>query len=256
MKELGIDTGTVREKIVKFIKTEVRKAGFGKVVIGLSGGVDSSLLAHLSVEALGKENVIGILLPYKESNLQSIQDAREVVKNLGIESLEVDITEMVDAYFKKFPEANKIRRGNKLARERMSILYDLSQKYQALVLGSSNKTEWFLGYFTQYGDAGCGLAPLLDLYKTQVRQLAKAVGVPEHIIDKVPTADLWPGQTDEGEMGFTYEEVDRLLYLMFNKNLSDIELKTAGFKEDFIKEIKERIKKYEYKRRLPLFCQL
>ena len=228
--------------MVQFIHEEVHKAGFEKAVLGLSGGVDSSLSAYLTAEALGKGNVYGINMPYRHSTTDGIQHAQEVASQLKIHFISIEITPMIDAYFESFPDADPIRRGNKMARERMSILYDQSARFNALVVGSSNKTEILLGYGTIYGDMACAVNPLGDLYKTQVWDLAREVGVPEEIIEKAPSADLWHGQTDEGELGFPYSEVDRLLNLMIDKGLNTRELIERGFKEDFIERVIARIR--------------
>ena len=256
MKKFEIDPEEVKEKLVKFIREEVQKRGFSRGILGLSGGVDSATVAVLSALALGHENVRGIIMPYKTIPEESIEHAQTVVKMLGINSQIIDITLIVDSYFTQFPDAGKIRQGNKMARERMSILYDLSAKYDALVIGASNKSELLLGYGTIYGDIACAIMPLGDLYKTQVRSLARHLGVPEEIIQKAPSAELWQGQTDEGELGLTYEEVDRLLYQMIDCESSNDELKSCGFEENFIKKVSERVKKMEFKRRLPLIPRI
>lgn len=250
--DLALDVRFIKRNIIGFIKREVKRAGFKKIIVGLSGGLDSSLCAFLAVEALGRKNVIGAILPYKITNKENIKDARAVIKTLKIKSITIDITSWIDSYFRKFPKASRLRRGNRMARERMSILYDLSKAYNALVLGTGNKTEWLLGYFTLHGDVACDINPIGGLYKTQVRLLAKAIGVPEKIIKKVPSADLWPGQTDESELGITYKEVDRLLYYMVDKGYSTGKLRSLGFKKNFIQKVFKRIKKYAYKRRGPL----
>lgn len=252
MKEFKINPEEIKEKLVKFIREEVQKAGLSRAILGLSGGVDSATVAFLSSMALGSKNVWGILMPYKTNSPQSIEHAQMIVKILGINSQIIDITPMVDNYFKNFPDASNIRKGNKMARERMSILYDLSAKYEALVIGASNKSELLLGYGTIYGDIACAIMPLGNLYKTHVRQLAKHLGIPEEIIQKAASAELWPGQTDEEEMGLTYEEVDKFLYQMIDCKKSLKELKICGFKEDFIKKVSKMVKKNEFKRRLPL----
>ena len=249
MEGLRIDTERVRKKIVEFIRAQVKEAGFSKVVFGLSGGLDSSTVAYLAKEALGAENVYGIILPSKTIGKEDVEDAQEIIKTLGINLIEIDITLMVDSLLASLKDTNKIREGNVMARARMIALYDQAAKYKALVLGTSNKTELLLGYFTKYGDGGVDLEPLGDLYKTQVRQLAKDLGVPDRIIKKIPTAGLWPGQTDEGELGFTYEEVDKLFYSMIDEKKSDEELVKLGFKKEFIEKVRDKIKNTEHKRR-------
>jgi len=251
MEHLAIDPEKVSILLTDFICQKFSESGFEHAILGLSGGVDSSTVAYLAQRALGAENVWGINMPYRTSNPQSASDAQQVAQKLGINFMTVEITDMVDAYFKLYPDADMIRRGNRMARERMAILYDLSVPLQALVLGSGNKTESLLGYCTLHGDTACALAPLGDLYKTQVRALAKFLGVPGHIIQKIPTADLWPGQSDEGELGFTYEEVDKLLYFMVEKKYTLPELRELGFMDAFIKQVHGRIKRSLYKRQLP-----
>jgi NAD+ synthase len=252
MHELRIQSETVRRILAGFIDNEVRKAGFERVVVGLSGGVDSSLAAYLAAEALGPQNVWGILMPYRTSSPESVEHATLVVEELGIHSLSLDITPMVDAYFAGFPDAEHVRRGNKMARERMSILFDHSARLGGLVLGTSNKTELLLGYGTLYGDMASAVNPLGDLYKTQVRQLAREMKVPAVIVQKQPSADLWAGQTDEAELGFTYEEVDQVLYLLVDERYEVGDLVAEGFDERFVRAVFHKIQGSQYKRRLPV----
>jgi NAD+ synthase len=254
---LGIECGTVRTILVGFLENEVRKAGFERVVVGLSGGVDSSLAAYLAAEALGPQNVWAIQMPYRTSSPESAAHGRLVVEALGIQHCTVDISSMIDAYFGAFPDADQVRRGNKMARERMTILYDHSARLGALVLGTSNKTELLLGYGTQYGDMASAINPLGDLYKSQVWQLARHVKVPDVIIQKQPSADLWAGQTDEAELGFTYEEVDRLLYLLVDERYEVADLiGEAGLDERFVRAVYRRVQMSQYKRRLPVIAKI
>ena len=250
------NTALLRQILVAFIRNEVLKTGLARVVVGLSGGVDSALSALLAVEALGAKNVLGVLMPYKSSHPDSQTHAEMVVQRSGIESLLVEITPQIDGYFEKFPGADARRRGNKMARERMTILYDHSMRWDALVLGTSNKTELLLGYGTLHGDMASALNPLGDLYKTQVWALSEAVGVPQVIVGKDPSADLWIGQTDEDELGFSYREVDKLLYLMVDQRYTKAELAAAGFPERFIDEIAARIMNSQFKRRLPVIAKV
>jgi NAD+ synthase len=256
MIEIPTNTALLREILTAFTRNEVRKTGLGRVVLGLSGGVDSALSAILAAEALGAKNVLGVIMPYKASNPESQAHAEMVARLGGLETLLVDITPQIDAYFERFPDADARRRGNKMARERMTILYDQSARWDALVLGTSNKTELLLGYGTIYGDTASALNPLGDLYKTQVWALAEAVGVPLEIVRKEPSADLWHGQTDEGELGFTYREVDRLLYSMVDQRCTRPELLAAGFPESFIEDVARRIMTSQFKRRLPLIAKV
>ena len=246
----------MRRVLVAFIRNEVRKVGLERVVVGLSGGVDSSLSAMLAAEALGPHQVLGIMMPYRNSSAESLEHARLVVEKSGIRSDTVEITPQIDAYFAAFPDADPKRRGNKMARERMTILYDHSARWDALVAGTSNKTELLLGYGTLHGDMASALNPLGDLYKTQVWALSEAVGVPEAVISKEPSADLWAGQTDEAELGFSYRHVDELLYLMVDQRYGRSELVEAGFAPDFIDDIARRIMTSQFKRRLPVIAKV
>jgi NAD+ synthase len=189
MVQIPTNVVLLRRILVSFVANEVRKVGLQRVVVGLSGGVDSSLSALLAAEALGPKNVLGIMMPYRTSNPESLAHAERVARQSGIEALTIDVTPQIDAYFSRFPDADPRRRGNKMARERMTILYDHSARWNALVLGTSNKTELLLGYGTLYGDMASAINPLGDLYKTQVWALAQAVGVPEPIVSKKPSAD-------------------------------------------------------------------
>ncbi len=257
MPSLRLNCDTVRKVLTGFIDNEVRKAGFHRVVVGLSGGVDSSLSAYLAAEALGPANVWGVLMPYRTSSPESAAHAAMVVQALGINSLTVEITAMVDAYFGMFPDADQVRRGNKMARERMTILFDHSARLGALVLGTSNKTELLLGYGTLHGDMASAVNPLGDLYKTQVRQLSRHLGVPAPIVEKQPSADLWEGQTDEAELGFTYEEVDKVLCLLVDERyeVSDL-IAECRFDEKFVRAVARKVQVSQYKRRLPVIAKI
>lgn len=254
--ELHLNTTIVRRMLVDFIRDQIHNAGFSKAVIGLSGGVDSAVSAFLSVEALGKENVRAILMPYTTSSPESQLDASSVVKALGINSEVVDVTPMVDPLISASKIVDNVRRGNVMARMRMIVLYDCSLRDNALVVGTSNKTETMLGYGTLFGDTACALNPLGDLYKTQVWQLAESLGVPRKIIDKKPSADLWQNQTDEGELGFLYKDVDRLLYYMIDERRRDDELAKMDFAKEFIDRVKKRVRQNQFKRRPPLVAKI
>jgi NAD+ synthase len=225
-------------------------------VVGLSGGIDSSLSCTLAAEALGSENVLAVRMPYESSSPESLEHAQLVIDKLGVNSLTVPITELVDPLFERFPKADQIRKGNAMARARMIVLYDQSQAFEGLVIGTGNKTEILLGYTTLYGDSACALNPLGDLYKTQVRQLARAMELPEVIIAKPPSADLWVGQTDEGELGFTYAEVDQLLYLLVDERYNPDDCIAVGFSETFVRAIIDLIKKNHFKRIMPPIAKL
>ena len=253
---LEINTELARQILVGFLRTEITRAGFSHAVVALSGGLDSSLSCLLAAEALGPENVLAIRMPFRTSPPDSMDHAQQVIEMSGVKELTLPITEMVDAYLDKVPHADRVRRGNVMARMRMIVLYDQSAAFQGLVVGTGNKTEILLGYTTLYGDSACALNPLGDLYKTQVRQLAAAMGVPEAIIKKAPSADLWAGQTDEGELGFTYEQVDRLLYLLVDERYSPEACLDAGFDREFIDHVLERIRQNQFKRVLPPIAKL
>lgn len=254
--DLSINTDLAHTILVAFIRSEIQRVGFGRAVLGLSGGLDSTLSCYLAAEALGVENVLAVRMPYRTSSNESFDHAQLVIDALGVQNLTIPITEMVDPLIERFPEMNPVRRGNIMARQRMIILYDQSEAFQGLVVGTGNKTEILLGYTTLYGDSACALNPLGDLYKTQVRQLARALGVPQVIIDKPPTADLWQDQTDEGELGFTYAEVDRLLYLLVDQRYSPQDCIEAGFEEAFVNQVCQRIRRNHFKRVLPPIAKL
>lgn len=239
-----------------FIADEVRKVSISSVVVNLSGGIDSAVSTVLAAQALGPENVTALMLPYETSHPDSLADAEELVEQLGIRSLTITISEQVDPYFAKFPDMTALRRANKMARERMTVLYDQSQAFSALPLGTSNKTELLLGYGTIFGDMASALNPLGDLYKMQVWQIAREIGVPDKIVEKLPTADLWPGQTDENELGFAYADVDLLLYHMVDQRYSRPELLEAGFEPAFVDDVTRRVRNSQFKRRLPLIAKL
>ena len=254
--ELEINASLVESILVGFLRKEVHRVGFEKVVLGLSGGVDSSLAAALAAKALGPANVVGVSMPYRLSNPQSLADARAVAQRFGIQLRVLEITPQIDAYFEGDPDADESRRGNKMARERMTILYDQSSAENALVVGTSNKTELLLGYGTIFGDMASALNPLGDLYKSQVWQLAAHVGVPEQVIRKPPSADLWEGQSDEQELGFAYAAVDRLLFYLVDKRYSAGELVDMGHDPAFVEAIIRRVRVNQYKRRPPMIAKL
>lgn len=251
-----LDAETATSVLIDFIRDELSKAGFERLVVGVSGGLDSATVTFLSVRAIGSQNVVGVILPYKDSNPGNIEDAEDVISGTEVQKYVVDITPQVDPYFAKFPEADKNRRGNKMARERMSILYDLSAAERALVIGTSNKSEILLGYGTIFGDLACAINPLGDLYKTQVRMLARHLGVPEKIIAKPPSADLYLGQSDEGEFGFTYEDVDRLLYLLVDEQYTPDQCEKEGFDKKLTNKVIDMIMKNQFKRSAPVIARL
>jgi NAD+ synthase len=253
---LAIDSEVVRDILVGFVRNEVRKVGFERVVIGLSGGIDSALSAAIACLALGERNVLPILMPYRTSSSASEADARLVCDHLGMTPTVVDISPQVDAYFERFQDADRGRRGNKMARERMTILYDMSWAHHALVIGTTNKTELLLGYGTVFGDMASALNPLGDLYKTQVFALAQSIDLPDAVISKAPSADLWEGQSDEQELGFGYANVDALLYHMVDERRTRAELRALGFDDAFIDDVASRMRGSQYKRRPPIIAKL
>ena len=256
MNKLDLNLKDVHNELVKFLRENFKKAGFSKAVLGLSGGIDSALVAYLLRDALGKENVLAIMMPYKSSNPDSLNHAKLVVEDLKINAKSIEITDMIDAYFKNEKEASSLRMGNKMARERMSILFDYSSKENALVVGTSNKTEIYLGYSTQFGDSACALNPIGDLYKTNIWDLSRYLKIPNELIEKKPSADLWEGQTDEQEMGLTYKEADQVLYRMLEKNKKVEEVLAEGFNKDLVDNILRRMNRSEYKRRMPLIAKI
>jgi NAD+ synthase len=251
-QKLHIDTDVAQLVLSKFLHNEITKAGFQRAVLGLSGGLDSALACYLAVAALGADNVMAVRMPYRTSSADSMNHAGLVIEALDVHNETVDITDMVDPLAEVSPEITPNRKGNIMARSRMIVLYDRSAAWNALVVGTSNKSEMLLGYGTIYGDMASAVNPLGDLYKTQVRQLARAMGVPEPILNKKPSADLIPGQTDEGELGFTYERVDQLLYLIVDERYSPEEAVAAGFSHEFVDEVLQMVKRSQYKRSLPV----
>ena len=256
MNKLDLNLKDIHNELVEFLRENFKKAGFSKAVLGLSGGIDSALVAYLLRDALGKENVLAIMMPYKSSNPDSLNHAKLVIEDLGINSKTIEITDMIDAYFKNEKEATSLRMGNKMARERMSILFDYSSKENALVVGTSNKTEIYLGYSTQFGDSACALNPIGDLYKTNIWDLSRYLKIPNELIEKKPSADLWEGQTDEQEMGLTYKEADQVLYRMLEENKKVDEVLAEGFNKDLVDNIVRRMNRSEYKRRMPLIAKI
>ena len=256
MSRLDIQEELVADLLVRFLRAEAGKFGFERAVVGVSGGVDSAVSVALAARAYGPENVVGILMPYRTSNPASEADGVKVLEQLGVERKRVDISAMVDGYLDQERVDDRLRRGNVMARARMIVLYDHSAARRALVIGTSNKTEILLGYSTQFGDAASALNPLGDLYKHQVYQLARYLELPAEVIDKAPSADLFEGQTDEAELGFTYEEVDRILVWMVDERYDEDELVAKGFDPEFVERLARRIVLNQYKRLPPIIPKL
>jgi NAD+ synthase len=253
---LAVDAAFVTERLRGFIADGVRKVGFERVIVGLSGGVDSSLVTALAVASLGPDNVVAVFMPYRSSDPQSQIDALAVCASLDITPQIIDISAQVDAYFERFPDADRTRRGNKMARERMSILYDHSMAERALVLGTSNKTELLLGYGTLFGDMASALNPIGDLYKTQVYALAREMRLPHSVLTKPPSADLWAGQSDEDELGMRYAVIDEVLHLLVDERRSRAEVSALGFDAADVDKIVSRVQGSQYKRRPPVIAKL
>jgi NAD+ synthase len=256
MEYLKIDCNNVLRILKLFLVEESSKSGFSKVILGLSGGIDSALVAYLCANSFSPENVTALIMPYRSSNPENMDDAKLVAESLKINYEIIDISPMVDSFFEHDNSADVTRRGNRMARERMCFLYDRSLKDNSIVIGTSNKTELLLGYGTIFGDLASALNPIGDLYKTQVWQLSQFLNIPKNIIDKPPSADLWAGQTDESEIGYSYDELDRLLYHLVDLRYSDDMLLEMNFKIKMIQEIKSRIQKFQFKRRPPIIAKL
>jgi NAD+ synthase len=254
--DLAIDIASTLRILEGFIKAEVERTGLHRVVLGLSGGIDSALAAYVAVRALGPSGVVGILMPYRTSSSASVRDAETVVGALGIVAERFEISEIVDVFAAKAGAIGPRRLGNVMARVRMLVLYDRSVEHDALVLGTSNKTELLLGYGTIHGDLASALNPLGDLYKTQVRELSRALAVPRAILDKPPSADLWPAQTDETDLGVTYEEVDRILALLVDARVSPGTIVAKGFPRETVLRVHRMITRSQFKRRMPLIAKI
>jgi NAD+ synthase len=254
--ELEIDTDVARRIIGEFIRGQLRQAGFERALLGLSGGIDSALVAYLTAEAIGADRLLCVLMPYRTSSPASRADAEAVVEQLGCASELVDISPMVDGFYGPDSEASSLRRGNFAARMRMAVLYDRSVVWGGLVVGTGNKTESLIGYTTIFGDSACAFNPIGDLYKSQVRQMAEAVGVPDAIVRKAPSADLWPGQTDEIESGFSYPVLDRLLFWLVDKRRSIDEVVALGFERELVERIDRMVAGAEFKRQVPPIAKL
>ncbi|UCE39931.1 MAG: NAD+ synthase [Candidatus Aminicenantes bacterium] len=248
---MKINPAFAEKLLTRFIKEELSKFDFKKGILGLSGGLDSTVCVYLAVKALGPKNVVVLIMPYKDTYSKDVQDATDIANRLKLKSRVIDISPMVDAFYINHPTDNRILKGNKMARERMSVLYDFSKREKALILGTSNKTELLLGYSTIHGDMACAINPLGDLYKTQIRQLARHLKIPEKILKKKPTAGLWVGQTDEGELGLSYAKIDKILYQLVDLRKSKKEVISEGFPKQDVEKIIGLIRGSEFKRHLP-----
>ena len=251
----AIDPARTVEVIVNFIRSQMEQTGFRRLVIGLSGGVDSSAVAFLAARAIGAENLLAVRMPYRTSSPASEADALRVVDALGCRTELVEITPMVDPMLALIADEDEralnVRRGNVMARQRMTVLYDRSAAWDALVVGTSNMTEALLGYGTLHGDMAAAMQPIGDLYKSQLRDVARELGVPEEIVAKPPSADLWPGQTDEGELGRTYEDLDRTLFALVDRRWTIDRCVRAGLPRDLVEWVSRRVAQMEFKRQLP-----
>jgi NAD+ synthase len=254
--DLSIDPAWTTEILTRFISAEVGRTGKAKVVLGLSGGIDSAVAAELAARALGPANVKCVLMPYRTSSPASVGDAEELVRKLGTPSETVDISSMVDAFSQLSGEVGPLRLGNVMARARMIVLFDQSADLDALVLGTSNKTELLLGYGTLHGDLASAINPIGDLYKTQLRALARHLDVPRSIQDKPPSADLWPDQSDEEELGFSYDEVDRLLALLVDARVGRDEVIRRGFSAEMVERVTHLIVRSQFKRMPPVIAKV
>jgi NAD+ synthase (glutamine-hydrolysing) len=254
---LAIDPELTQRWLVEFIRDEVqRRRKFDKVVIGLSGGVDSALVAFLAAEALGPDNVVGIRMPYRSSSPESLAHAQLVIDALGIESRTVDISASVDALAGAIGgEVEPARLGNIMARTRMITLFDLSAALRALPLGTGNKTERLFGYFTWHADDSPPVNPIGDLFKTQVWTLARHLGVPDIIVSKPASADLIKGQTDEGDFGISYPRADTILHWLL-LGYKAPEIAALGFEQSEIALVRQRLDSTHWKRRLPTVAML
>lgn len=254
LKNLTIDLRVEAQQISRFLRETVHSRGFKRVVIACSGGIDSSTALYLAARALGSENVIPLLLPYGDLNRVGLRNAEKALNNLGIgegQRVVIDIKGLVDDFTRHLALKRRIRIGNIAARCRMIIVFDQAAKHQALVLGTENRSEQLLGYYTRFGDEASDIEPIRHLYKTQVYKLAEFLGVPTEIRDQAPTAGLWVGQTDEGEFGFAYSEADPILFALYDQGKTVGEVMALGFSKDLVLRVKNWVERYSFKHELP-----
>ena len=255
-----LDFAEIEKKLTSFLVSEIGKTGLKKAVVGLSGGLDSALVAALAARALGKENVTGILMPYKTSSAKSIEDALKVVENTGINCLKIEISAVVDTFAANNmtnPDfSRKGRLGNIMARTRMITLFDFSAANGAIVLGTGNKSEIELGYFTMFGDGASALNPIGSLYKTDIFEFARYLGLPASVIEKAPSADLFEGQTDEGEIGYSYQTMDPVIHAVSDLGMNEDEVIREGFDEKLVRFVAKRIASMKYKRKVPIIAKI
>lgn len=259
---LTLEHDKTAKRLVDFLQKSFADTGFSRAAIALSGGVDSATSCALAVQALGAGNIYPLLLPYGQLNERGVNDAKLVLKTLKIPEENVsliDIQPLIDPFLATDTDMDQVRKGNAMARMRMTVIFDLAKKLKALVVGTENKTECLLGYFTRFGDEASDIEPLIGLYKAQVYELAKFLGIPEPILTKPPTAGLWPGQTDEGEFGFTYKDADQILSLLFDEKKSVEEIVAAGlpagrqvFPKEVVTKVKARVDQNSFKHHLPI----
>ena len=247
--DLNIDVASVTAQMERFIHREIEEAGLEHAVVALSGGIDSAVVCAASALAMGPDNVLAVMLPYKSSSESSRTDARLMIERLGVRSAEVDISPMVDSFASMRPAAGALRMGNVMARCRMIVAYDFSAEVGGLVVGTSNRTETLLGYGTLFGDAAWAINPIGELYKTQIRQIAAELDIPDSILTKPPSADLWVGQEDEDDLGISYEDVDKILYLLHDEKRPPQELKEMGLPADVVDGVVTRVAQNAFKGR-------
>lgn len=253
---LDLHYPTVEKALTLFIRDFIEKNGFSRGILGVSGGLDSAVTLALTARALGNENTFALLMPYRLSSPESLAHGRLICDALGIKPEVVEITKMVDGYLADHPTESATQVGNLCARARMMALFDYSERRKSLVVGTSNKSELLIGYSTLYGDSAAACLPLGDLYKTQVFELASHLGIPEEIIRKSPSADLWADQTDEGEIGISYAELDEILFRRVDESRRIRELVDLGYAEEKVLRIEKMIVQSQYKRVMPPVAKL